>query len=335
MGTQRDGYVLFRDVVLGSGSFGKVVTAIHSKSGEVVAAKVIDMTKMHPARVANEIVVMSRLRHENVISLLGHQGVGNICILFLELASAGDLYELVSSAGRLEEVTARKHMREILSGVEHLHAMGVVHRDIKLENILVDHNGTCKISDFGLSFVFPRDENGKVVRSYLSDNLCGSRSYNAPETRCASIESHDGEAADVWSIGVCLFSMLTGFFPIDTAESSDWKFCCICEAVLGKGQSLSRTVFALHRLQCHLSAAAIDLLDGMMCLNPLRRLTVSACLFHQWVLGGVRSELLLEPQRSKKRGRAWFHTAGLVDGDSNLGSIAKRFGVVAASAVAA
>jgi hypothetical protein len=111
----------------------------------------------------------------------------------------------------------------MLDGVNYCHIAGVAHRDLKLENVLLNAEGKLKLIDFGLSHVYPVNRStGFVDRSKPLRDVCGSKSYAAPEVLAA--KGYDGFAADMWSLGVCLFAMLSGFFPLDEATEQDWRF---------------------------------------------------------------------------------------------------------------
>ena len=100
-----------------------------------------------------------------------------------------------------------------------MHRSGVAHRDLKLENVLLDANDKCKVCDFGLAHVYQPSQDGKLEKLR---EVCGSKSYAAPEV--LEGRGYDGFPADVWSCGICLFAMLAGFFPLDEASGSDWRF---------------------------------------------------------------------------------------------------------------
>ena len=109
--------------------------------------------------------------------------------------------------------------------------------------------------------------------------MCGSKSYAAPDVLVG--HGYDGEATDVWSCGICLFGMLAGFFPLDGATTTDWRFVRVCQAVI-QGRSLTHTVFGFYNRPCPLTHEAINLIDGMLSLNPTKRFTVPTVLGHVW-----------------------------------------------------
>jgi len=110
--------------------------------------------------------------------------------------------------------------------------------------------------------------------------MCGSKSYAAPEV--LSGVGYDGFLADVWSLGVCLFAMLSGFFPLDEASKNDWRFGKLKEQQQ-KGRSTTKSVYAWYKRSCtHLSAPVVQLLDGMLAIEPQQRLTMQDVLAHPW-----------------------------------------------------
>lgn len=173
---------------------------------------------------------------------------------------------------------------------------------------MLDHRDRCKICDFGLAHRFERDGQGKVIRRTLHEvrrspppqphgpaprslgpvlsrrpprpQICGSKSYAAPDVLVG--HGYDGAATDVWSCGICLFGMLAGFFPLDGATTTDWRFVRVCQAVI-QGHSLTHTVFGFYNRPCPLTHEAVNLIDGMLSLNPTKRFTVPDALGHPWI----------------------------------------------------
>jgi len=275
---------------LGSGGYGTVVRAKEKQTGEVMAAKVISHRHMPPSTIQREVSFMQRCDHRNVIALHEYVEAEAESYLFMELATKGELFAHVVDNGNLSEVKGLFFFAQIMAAVEYLHSRGIAHRDLKLENVLIDGADVCKVCDFGLAHQYSEDEKRPLLR-----DVCGSKSYAAPEVLAE--RGYDGFAADVWSCGICLFGMLAGFFPLDGAQPTDWRFVQVCQAV-AQGRSLTRTVFGFYSRPCVLSDHATDLIDGMLSLSPSTRFSVADVLRHAW-LGGegdaqVQSEVSAE-----------------------------------------
>eukprot|EP00316_Scyphosphaera_apsteinii_P021094 CAMPEP_0119314826 /NCGR_PEP_ID=MMETSP1333-20130426/34050_1 /TAXON_ID=418940 /ORGANISM="Scyphosphaera apsteinii, Strain RCC1455" /LENGTH=371 /DNA_ID=CAMNT_0007320025 /DNA_START=64 /DNA_END=1179 /DNA_ORIENTATION=+ len=265
--------------VVGSGAFGAVYKATNESTGELAACKYVSHRKMRVSAIQHEVQFMARAKHAHVIQLKDCIQQEEESFIFMELASHGELFSRVISNGSLDEREARGFFRQIMLAVEYLHSQGIVHRDLKLENVLLNDADECKVCDFGLAHLYDTDDAQKLKRPLLHE-VCGSKSYAAPEV--LNGHGYDGFAADVWSCGICLFAMLAGFFPLDGATTSDWRFTKVSEAVL-RGRSLTHTVFGFYNRPCVLSDEVADLIDGMLSLNPSTRLTVSDILEHPWL----------------------------------------------------
>ncbi|KAK6929556.1 NAF domain, partial [Dillenia turbinata] len=195
--------------LLGQGNFARVYYARNLQSGQSVAIKSIDKDKILKAglidQIKREISTMRRVNHPNVLQLHEVLATKTKIYFVIEYAKGGELFNKVAK-GRLKENVARKYFQQLLSAVGFCHSRGVYHRDLKLENILLDENETLKVSDFGLS---------ALVESKHQDGLlhttCGTPAYVAPEV--LSNRGYDGAKADIWSCGVILFVLLAGCLP--------------------------------------------------------------------------------------------------------------------------
>jgi len=277
----------------GEGAYGVTFGATEVASARAVAVKVINTQKMRGPnaveRCRTECTILERLDHPNVIKVLGHgtgpqaEAQAHLYFIYMELASGGELLDQVLTANALGEAVARSFMRQMFSGVEHLHARGVAHRDLKLENVLLTEvgGGQIKIIDFGLSHVYPKTATGAVDRSTPLVDICGSPSYCAPEVRAGV--GYDGFQADVWSLGVCFFAMLSGFFPLEESSDQDPRFNALL-AAQRQGRTTTQTVYGWYgQSYAHLSPAAVELLDGMLTMNPAQRLRLPDVLGHRWL----------------------------------------------------
>lgn len=130
-------------------------------------------------------------------------------MLVMEYAAGGELLKVVQSKRRLDEIEACRVFQQIVDGVEYCHRERIIHRDLKLENILLDDQGNVKIADFGLSNTI------KFGRKTLGTN-CGTPAYTCPEQIIGG--RYVGSTADIWSLGVILFAMLCGYLPFEAGS---------------------------------------------------------------------------------------------------------------------
>eukprot|EP00057_Strongylocentrotus_purpuratus_P006172 XP_011660646.1 PREDICTED: hormonally up-regulated neu tumor-associated kinase homolog A-like [Strongylocentrotus purpuratus] len=141
---------------IGEGSFAKVKEAMHVLVGEKVAIKIIDKKAaredayLHKT-LRREAGLLQLLGHAHIVRLLEVMETDNNLYLVLELCGGGPLLDKVCEKGGLEEGVARRYIKQVASAVYHMHQMGVVHRDLKVENLLLDDNDKIRIIDFGLS----------------------------------------------------------------------------------------------------------------------------------------------------------------------------------------
>lgn len=207
--------------------------------------------------------------------------------------AGGDLFGIVvqhadDNGGEcgMSEPVARYWFRQILVGLDFLQSRGVCHRDLSLENILV-HNENSLIIDMGMClripFTDPRNPNattdiasGTMRRLMKPDGTCGKHNYMSPEV-FANTEPFDGYAIDLWSVGVILYIMLTGFPPYDQASLADPRFDVIVNG---------RLTDQLFEWGVHLSDDVGSLLQNMLQLDPRNRLTLDQVMRHPWVTFG-------------------------------------------------
>jgi len=285
-----DRFTIDKTKRLGEGGYGATFVAQDTTTGERLACKLIDMGRMREEAIKKECKILETLTHPNVISVKGHgPGVGSqshIYFIFMELASGGELFDQVIDRGAnaMDEATARGFFCQMIDGIAYCHLAGVAHRDLKLENVLLNEQGVIKVIDFGLSHVYPRGADGSVDRSKRLRDVCGSKSYAAPEVLSNRTEGYDGYAADLWSLGVCLFAMLSGFFPLDEATANDWRFPRLAEAQQ-RGRSTVKAVYAWYKRDTHhLSREVLHMLDALLSINAEQRLTMEQLRQHPWIL---------------------------------------------------
>lgn len=210
--------------ILGRGSFAKVYYGRSLRDNSSVAIKVIEKRSnsdlnMEP-RLIREVSVMRRLNHPNILKLHEVMATKTKIYLVMELAKGGELFTKLSRQGRLSESTCRTYFQQLVSTVHFCHQNGVVHRDLKPQNLLLDGSGNLKVSDFGLS-ALPEQIRGDGMLY----TACGTPVYTAPEV--VRRNGYDGAKADAWSCGVILFVMLVGYVPFhDSNIANLYKKIC-------------------------------------------------------------------------------------------------------------
>lgn len=200
------GYIL--GSTLGSGSCAVVKLGTHYTTGKKVAVKIVKPTTLREQkeviREVEALQVLQKLHHHpHIIRLLKVLREDGYSCLILDLANHGDLFDYVLQKGKIPELQARAIFRQLVSAVTYSHAHLVVHRDLKPENVLIDANGSIKISDFGLSTI--------LKPGTLCSTFCGSPVYCPPEVVLQ--QQYNGYMVDVWSLGVILYVMVTGGMP--------------------------------------------------------------------------------------------------------------------------
>ncbi|KAJ1437243.1 kinase-like domain-containing protein [Ochromonadaceae sp. CCMP2298] len=193
--------------VVGVGSYGKVRAAWHRLTSSKVAIKTYDKSKLkdpaHWKRVHSEIKIMEQVSHPRIARMYEAVETPKRMHLIMECLDGGNLCSYVKAKRRLSEEESKRIFFQIAQALEHLHSLGVSHRDIKLENVLFENDRDIKLIDFGFSTVC---QPGKKLKVF-----CGTPSYMAPEIVRRS--EYEGKPVDMWSMGILLYALLCGCFP--------------------------------------------------------------------------------------------------------------------------
>lgn len=253
------------DKVIGKGAFGKVILGVHKLTGKNVAIKTIEKSYMNGEteqfsrrKVFQEIYILKKIRHSNVIRLLEVFESTNHLLMVMEYAGGGDLLQHVKGQGRLSELDARIFFRQILYGLGHCHCRSVLHRDVKLDNILIGNSGQVKICDFGVSKII--SNNKKIFEQ------CGTPAYIAPEI--ISDKGYEGYYVDIWSLGVLLYAMVCGAVPFKANNMQE-----LYTNIMKKGFTFPVA----------LSKEVRDLIRKMLNKVPNKRIMIPEILNHPWV----------------------------------------------------
>jgi Ca2+-binding EF-hand superfamily protein len=256
---------------IGEGKFGLVKLGVHFKTKEKVAIKIINKATMEIADlelVKSEIDIMKLCRHPNVVRLLDHFENSEYIFLVMEYLSGGDLGNyLTKKKFKFTEQEAANIMVQIANGLNYLHKYGVLHRDLKPDNIMIanteDVNPNIKIMDFGLSKVLTPHEK-------VSDGF-GTLSFVAPEVLTRSPYN---KQIDVWSMGIILFYMLTGELPFDDPDDNEEK---IAKMIVFNDVNFPDKLFKTKTKEL------VDIINKCLIKNPEKRITVDQYIQHAWI----------------------------------------------------
>lgn len=233
---------------LGTGTFGRVYLIKHKQIGRFYAMKVLKKSEVvrlkQVEHVMNEKSILATVRNPFVVQLYRSFQDGKNLFMILEYVVGGELFSHLRRAGRFSNETTRFYASEIVAAIEYMHSFDIVYRDLKPENLLLDHQGHIKITDFGFA---------KRVED-RTWTLCGTPEYLAPEI--IQSKGH-GKAVDWWALGILIYEMLAGYPPF----FDDHPFG-IYEKILG-----GKLVFP-----GHFDATAKDLIKKLLTPDRTRRL---------------------------------------------------------------
>lgn len=256
---------------IGSGSTGKVKLAVNLNSGQKVAVKIISRkyiqepgknSKETPAsrrrRILREAAILNLASHPNIVRLHDLYVTDEYYCMIFEYVDGGQMLDYIISHGKLAEPAARRFFAQLLSAVSYCHANGIVHRDLKIENVLIDGRGDIKLVDFGLSNFYDPDAKLKT--------FCGSLYFAAPELLRGI--AYTGPEVDVWSLGIILFVLVAGKVPFDDKSLS----------------ALHEKIKSGHfTIPQHLSLECQNLLRIMIEVDPQKRATMAEVMAHPWM----------------------------------------------------
>lgn len=248
---------------IGHGSFAIVILVKRITDEKVFACKVISQQYLIDNKLVEsfkrECDTFAKLNHVNILRLLDFFSDDKLVYMIMDYCSMGDLHNVISQHGKIAENQARTIFSQIASGVDYLHKMGIAHRDLKLENILMDENMCPRICDFGFSKSANAEDN-------LMSTKCGSPIYTAPEIITQA--QYDGLQADMWSLGVILYVMLVGKIPWDATNEKNLFF---------------QIITAKYHIPETVSPSACRLIAELMTPQPEMRITSQEVLSHPWL----------------------------------------------------
>ncbi|CAM9636155.1 unnamed protein product [Ascophyllum nodosum] len=316
---------------LGEGLTSKVKKARHVRNGHVVALKVMFQLRddrrrdVRCKRLNEEIQAMDRCNgHSNTVNLLEVLGnapypkrdgtIEMVNVLVLEFCAYGELFRLLGlgqNTQPLPSYVVREYFHQLMDGLAYCHDLGISHRDLKPQNLLVDSEFNLKIADFGFA---------ATGRPHMfCSSIVGTPAYTAPEV-LGDATWYSGPQADIWSAGVVLFMMVVGHLPMERAECSDWWF-----RALKMGRTDLFWQSHENKLSFSLPTDAKLLITAMLNPEPSRRITVNHIMAHPYLCGAqlpresrqaqIRSEMSIRYQMT----RAFNHSA-IVNTTTTAGS---------------
>jgi len=287
--------------LIGQGAFGKVNIGLNVLSGRVVAIKSFNKDKLtinseNMKKILYETNLMQKLNHPNITKILEMFEDDKFILIIMEYINGGNLFSFVKKRRKLSEKIAKFLFRQIILGIKHIHSKNIVHRDIKLENILIDLNNRVKICDFGIGVIL---NNGNE----LLHDQCGTPMYMAPEIILSSKKKgYRGFPVDIWSSGIALYIMLSGTLPFniknknkkDKKDQKNSENSENDEHDDDDNDDISLTHNNNYELQYSIinknpkkiekiSDEARDLLNGLLDKDPDKRLTIDEILNHPWL----------------------------------------------------
>ncbi|KAF9644626.1 kinase-like protein [Thelephora ganbajun] len=261
--------------ILGEGEFGRVKLGLHMQWGEEVAIKLIRKgnidTSARISKVEREIEILKVLKHPNIVRLYDAIETDRYTAIILEYASGGDLFDHILAHRYLKEEDACKLFSQLISGVWYIHQKKIVHRNLKLENLLLDRHRNLIITGFALANRFEHEADKLMQAS------CRFPCYAAPEL-VISDSMYVGSAVDIWSCGVILYAMLAGYLPFDDDPTNpDRDINLLYRYIVSAPLSFPN----------YISAEARDLLYIMLVPDPKRRADTQIVMNHRWLRPGA------------------------------------------------
>ncbi|XP_019195368.1 PREDICTED: serine/threonine-protein kinase SRK2I [Ipomoea nil] len=268
-----DRYDFVKDI--GSGNFGIARLMRDKQTKELVAVKYIERGDKIDENVQREIINHRSLRHPNIVRFREVILTPTHLAIVMEYASGGELFERICNAGRFNEDEARFFFQQLISGVSYCHSMQVCHRDLKLENTLLDGSVAprLKICDFGYS-------KSSLLHSQPKSTV-GTPAYIAPEVLLR--QEYDGKVADVWSCGVTLYVMLVGAYPFeDPDEPKDFR------------KTINRILSVQYSIpdNIQISEECRHLISRIFVGDPSQRITMPEIKNHAWFLKNLPADLM-------------------------------------------
>lgn len=255
-------FAWIRGEVIGKGSFGCVYLGMNLTTGEMIAVKQVESsTESQIEALRSEMDTLKNLDHLNIVQYLGFEAKNNVYSLFLEYVAGGSVGSLIRMFGKFDDELIRFLNQQVLQGLSYLHNQGILHRDMKADNLLLDLDGVCKISDFGIS------KKSTDIYSNSEMTMTGTIFWMAPEM----VDTKQGYSAkvDVWSLGCIVLEMFAGKRP--------WSNLEVVAAMFKIGKYKSAPPIPKDTLPL-ISPEGLEFLNLCFCIDPEKRPTVDYLL---------------------------------------------------------
>ena len=202
---------------------------------------------------------MKSLKHNSIVRILETIETSNYILIIMENVNGGDLLSFVKKRTKLNEKTAKIIFKQLIISLKYIHSKGIIHRDIKLDNILIDLHNNIKICDFGVGKNYQNNE--KFM------DQCGTPAYIAPEI--LQNEGYEGPPVDIWSAGVVLYAMLSGNVPFKGNNIKDLQY----NIISGNFHMIN-----------DISNDAQNIIMRLLNVDPNKRITIDEILCHPWIV---------------------------------------------------
>lgn len=250
--------------LIGTGAYAAVKSALHKSENKKFALKIYEKYRLSdPSKkknVSREIEILKKLNHPNIVKMYDVIETPKQLHLVLEYISGGSLgsYLKKKANKRLEENECKLLFKQIVNGIEYIHSQKVTHRDLKLENLLLEQSCIVKIIDFGFSTCFSHEKKVKI--------FCGTPTYMAPEI--IGRKEYSGPPADIWALGILLYVMLAGVFPFRAPTDRELF------------KKIEKGVFSV---PSHISNGPRTLINKILNLDPYKRPEANEILKDSWI----------------------------------------------------
>ena len=266
---------------IGKGTFSKVKLGLNKITGEKVAIKILDKSKIlqkeDSDRIIREMSILSKMDHSNVIKIYQIFEDEKNYFIIMEYCEGGELFNYIVKKGRLPEDEASFFFYQIINGVDYIFSKGVAHRDLKPENLLLTKSHEIKIIDFGLSNYYDGEKD--------LETPCGSPCYASPEM--VSGNNYNGFNIDIWATGIILFAMVCGYLPFENPDN-DKLFEQILKAELDFPE--------------HVSEVCKNLIKKILVTNPKKRITIDKIKKHEFYLSGKENyNIIINKNKNKSK----------------------------------